>query len=615
MSESKGTARKKGKELPQKSGKTTRRDALKAMGLGSLSLALPRVLRGGGGRGRPEDSRPPNVILLITDDQGYGDLSCHGNPVLKTPHLDRLYGQSVRFTNFHVDPTCSPTRASLLTGCYSSRAGVWHTIMGRSLLAADETTMADLFSRNGYRTGIFGKWHLGDNYPYRPQDRGFDESVVIGGGAIGNAPDFWGNDYFDDTYRHNGKWQKYTGYCTDVFFDEAMKFMTSDPNRPFFVYLPTNTPHWPHNVAEKYSRPYLEAVPERMATFYGMIANIDENVGRLLNFLKEKGLEENTILVFLTDNGTSFGARWDETGKMTAGFNAGMRGHKGSIYEGGHRVPCFIRWPRRGINGGRDVHRLSAHIDLLPTLAELCGLKGTERLALDGKSLVPLLEGKGDAWPDRTLFVHNQRVDFPIRGKDFAVMTDRWRLINGRQLYDMRKDPGQMRDVAAEHPQVVRDLNAAYDRWWEDISVRFDEYSWIVVGSEYEDPVKLTSHDIHGQVGWDHVHVRRNSRCDGFWAVDFVREGLYEIRLMRWPEEAGIPILETPEGATEMRLTHARLKVAAVDLSRPVRQGDRSVDFQVRIPKGKTRLQAWFIDGRENGKTNSAFYVYVKRLD
>lgn len=595
--------------------KTTRREVLKTMGVGSLSLALPKVLWNGGSGKLPKEVTPPNVILLITDDQGYGDLSCHGNPVLKTPHLDNLHEQSVRFTNFHVDPTCAPTRASLLTGRYSSRTGVWHTIMGRSLLRSDETTLADLFSRNGYRTGIFGKWHLGDNYPYRPQDRGFNEVVVIGGGAIGNAPDYWGNDYFDDTYRHNGEWQKYSGYCTDVFFDEAMAFIKSDLRRPFFVYLPTNTPHWPHNVAEKYSRPYLDTVPERMATFYGMISNIDENVGRLLTFLKKTGLEENTIIVFLTDNGTSFGVQWDKEGRLTSGFNADMRGHKGSIYEGGHRVPCFVRWFAGGITGGRDVGCLSAHIDLLPTLVELCGLKEPEGLALDGKSLVPLLKGKEAVWPERTLFVHNQRVDHPIKGKHSVVMTERWRLINGRELYDIQKDPGQRRDVAANYPEVVQDLRGAYERWWKDISERFEEYTWIVIGSDHENPVKLTSHDIHGQVGWDHVHVRRNSPCDGFWAVDFIREGLYKISLMRWPREAGIPIWQTPESATEMRPTHARLKLAAIDVSQPVRPEDRSVDFHVQVPKGKTRLQAWFVNGQENGETNSAFYVYAKRLD
>jgi arylsulfatase A-like enzyme len=286
--------------------------------------------------------RLPNVLLIMTDDQGYGDFACHGNPILKTPNLDRLHAASVRLTNFHVDPTCSPTRSALMTGRYSSRTGVWHTVMGRSLLCRDEVTMADVFTASGYKTGIFGKWHLGGNYPYRPGERGFGEVLTFGGGgAIGNTPDVWGNNYFDDTLRHNARLEKMSGYCTDVFFAAATRFIEENKDRPFFCYLPTNAPHAPYNVAERYSKPYWDrGVPEQRANFYGMIANIDENVGRLLDRLRELKLEENTLVVFLTDNGTAAG-----TDAKGGGFNAGMRGFKGSEYEGGHRVPCFFRWP------------------------------------------------------------------------------------------------------------------------------------------------------------------------------------------------------------------------------------------------------------------------------
>jgi len=595
--------------------RTSRRRFLKTMGAGTLSLAIPaRLPASSSAAGRPI-RRMPNVILIITDDQGYGDFSCHGNPELRTPHLDHLHGQSVRMTDFHVDPTCSPTRASLLTGRYSSRTGVWHTIMGRSQIRRDEITMADVFSRNGYRTGIFGKWHLGDNYPFRAQEHGFQESVVIGGGAIGNAPDYWDNDYFDDTYFRNGVWQKYDGYCTDVFFDQAMRFISADKDRPFFVYLPTNTPHWPHHVADKYSRPYLDrGIPERRATFYGMIANIDDNVGRLTKFLQDENLEANTIFVYMTDNGTSFGAAYDKEGKLSEGFNGMMRGQKGSIYDGGHHVPCFLRWPAGGLGGGRNVPELSAHIDMLPTLIDLCGLKGPENVRMDGASLRPLLEKRAADWKERILFVHNQRVDFPIKGKDWAAMTSRWRLVNGRELYDMSLDPGQKTDMAAAHAGVVRELQEAYARWWDDISSRFDEFTHIIVGSDKENPVKLTSHDIHGQVGWDHSHVKRNSRCDGFWAIEIERDGEYLISLRRFPQEAGIPLSEAPEGAEPMRVTHGRLKVAEHDLSRRIQPGDMSVDFRVNLRRGQTRLQGWLVDGIENGQTNAAFYVYIKRL-
>ena len=196
----------------------------------------------------PGRQAPPNVVLVVTDDQGYGDLGCHGNPILRTPNLDALYRRSVRLTDFHVGPTCAPTRASLMTGRYCNRTGVWHTIMGRSLLRRDEVTMADVFAAGGYRTGIFGKWHLGDNYPYRPQDRGFHEVLIHGGGGVGQTPDAWGNDYFDDTYLHNGTPEKFSGYCTDVWFDGAMRFIEDNRDRPFFAYLATNAPHSPYRV-------------------------------------------------------------------------------------------------------------------------------------------------------------------------------------------------------------------------------------------------------------------------------------------------------------------------------------------------------------------------------
>jgi len=595
---------------------TNRRDFLRTMGLGGLAFGLPErgPKKTGPARTSSGEGRPPNVLLILTDDQGYGDLSGHGNPVLRTPHLDALRSQATRLTNFHVDPTCSPTRSSLLTGRYSSRAGVWHTIMGRSILPRDETTMAEVFSRNGYRTAIFGKWHLGDNDPFRAMDRGFDESIVLGGGAIGNTPDHWGNDYFDDTYRHNGRWEKYSGYCTDVFFRAAMDFMAGSKGRPFFCYLPTNVPHGPHNVAEEYAKPYRGLVPDRRATFYGMIANLDENIGRLFRFLRETGLEDNTILIFMTDNGTSFGAEFDSRGFATSGFNAGMRGSKGTVYEGGHRVPFFIRWPAGGVAAGRDIGRLAAHLDVLPTLVDLCGLEKRPDVAFDGVSLRPLLTGPSRDVPERTLFVHNQRVDDPIKGKECAVMTSRWRLIDGRELYDLEADPEQRRDVASDHPDVVQELRQAYDRWWDDISPRFKDSVWIPLGSDGEDPVRLTSHDIHGQVCWDQSQVRRNARVDGFWAVEVVREGLYEFRVSRWPEESGLSFGEAPDGSKAFCPTHARLKVGDADETLPVEAGAKAAVFTVRLSKRRTRLQAWLVNGIENGETNGAFYVLVKRL-
>jgi arylsulfatase A-like enzyme len=571
---------------------TTARRPLCLILAAALAASLPATAQA------RADSKSPNVILLLTDDQGYGDLSCHGNKVIQTPNLDRLHAQSTRLTNFHVDPTCSPTRSALMTGRYSSRTGVWHTVMGRSLLRKDETTLADVFAAGGYRTGIFGKWHLGDNYPYRPQERGFHEVLTFGGGGIGNTPDFWGNSYFDDTLLHNGRPEKFTGYCTDVFFAQALQFIEKNKDRPFFLYLPTNAPHAPYNVADRYSKPYRDrGVPQRRANFYGMIANIDENLGRLLARLKEWDLEKSTVVIFMTDNGSAAGAG----PKVGDGYNAGMRGLKGSEYDGGHRVPCFFRWPGK-IAAGVDRPALTAHIDILPTLIDLCGLKKPAK-ALDGTSLRPLLEGKKE-WPARTLFVHSQRIDHPEKWRKCAVMTERWRLVNGKELYDMSADPGQKKDIEDKHSPVISGLRHAYEKWYADLSRRFDEYCEIPVGVEKQGPTHLVCHDWHGErAPSGQEQVRNRIQANGFWAVEVARPGKYAVTLRERPAVAKFPLTAVT----------ARLTVGKVDASKPVPAGTTSVTFEVDLTSGKTRLQTWLTE--KDGTSRGAYFVEVKHVE
>ena len=556
--------------------------------IGCRSAAGPKPAA----RAAPGQTKPPNVILIMTDDQGYGDLACHGNPHLKTPNLDRLHADSTRLTNFHVDPTCSPTRSALMTGRYSSRTGVWHTIMGRSLLRADEVTVADAFAAGGYRTAIFGKWHLGDNYPFRAEDRGFQESIVCGGGGVGQTPDFWGNDYFDDTYWHNGTPEKFKGYCTDVFFAGATRFIEANKDRPFFVYIPTNAAHGPYNVAEKYSKPYADmGVGGGQAKFYGMITNIDENVGRLRKRLAELALEENTIFIFMTDNGTA------------AGPAGGMRGKKGSEYEGGHRVPFFIRWPA-GLKARGDIPQLTAHIDLLPTLIDLCGVEPPKNVTFDGTSIAPLLRDKGD-WPDRTLVVHSQRIEHPQKWRKSAVMTDRWRLVGGKELYDPKADPAQKKDLAADHPDVVKQLRKAYDHWWADHSGRFGEYCRIVLGSDKENPSRLTSHDWHtANVPWAQGHIRNHKMfANGPWAVEVSRGGRYEFTLYR----------AHPEAKFALAADEAKLKIGDVEVVQPADSDATSVTLAADLKPGKAMLQTWLTD-KATGKSRGAYVVMVKRL-
>jgi len=548
----------------------------------------------------------PNVVLVMTDDQGYGDIGAHGNTMIRTPNLDRLYRQSVRFTDFHVDPTCSPTRSALMSGRYSTRTGVWHTIMGRSLMSPGEVTIAETFRAAGYRTGMFGKWHLGENYPLRPQDQGFDYVVCHGGGGVGQGPDWWGNDYFDDTYFRNGKPEKFQGYCTDIWFREAMKFIERNRGRRFFTYLSTNAPHGPLNVSEKYSKPYVErGVEQNQAKFYGMIENIDENMGKLMDQLDRLELSENTILIFLTDNGTANGRvnqRRVQQGKW-GGFNAGMRGSKGSEYDGGHRVPLFIRWPAGKVTGGRDIDTLCAHIDVLPTLAELAGIERPSGPPLDGSSLAPLLRGDGGNWPDRTLFVHSQRIPHPQKWRKCAVMTERWRMVNGKELFDIQKDPGQKRDIAGEHPEVFQKLRKAYEGWWDSLSVVFDNEVRIGIGSDAERRTQLHPHDWHvtsqKMSSWHQGHVQRGHMGNGYWAIDVLRQGTYEFELRRWPDHVN--------QAIEAR--HARMKIGGVEVERDISPEATSVTFKVQLEKGPTRLQTWLT--LPDGGSRGAYFVYV----
>ncbi len=553
-------------------------------------------------------SQRPNVVLVITDDQGYGDLGAHGNTMIRTPHLDALHKESVRLTDYHVDPTCSPTRSALMSGRYSTRTGVWHTIMGRSLMSTEEVTLAERFAANGYRTGMFGKWHLGDNAPCRPQDQGFEHVVWHHGGGVGQGPDYWGNDYFDDTYEVNGAWRTFDGYCTDVWFEQATEFISREDARPFFVYLSTNAPHGPYLVDPSYSDPYEQAgVPKTMAKFYGMITNIDENVGKLRKLLEDTGLADNTVFVFTTDNGTAAGAgkRKNEAGAW-AGFNAGMRGKKGSEYDGGHRVPFFVYWPKGGVAGGRDVSALAAHVDVMPTLTELCGLKPEPVVKGDGASFAGALRGAEPA-PSygRTLFVHSQRVEHPRKWRKSAVMTQRWRLVNGAQLFDMRLDPGQRDDVAAANREVVARLRAAYEGWWRTLEPTFDDYVRISLGGA-QNPTHLMSHDWHTEdkgTPWHQNHVRNGYLSNGPWAVDVAAAGRYRVTLRRWPAVE----------ARAMGCVEASIEVAGVRATKPVAGDDRSASFEVTLPAGPTMLLTKL--RRADGEEHGAYFAEVERLD
>lgn len=583
--------------------------------------------------------RRPNVVFVLTDDQGYGDLGCTGNPYLQTPQIDQFYNDSIRLTDYHVAPLCAPTRGALFTGRRPLRNGVWATCWGRSILHENETTLAEVFRQNGYATGLFGKWHLGDNYPYRPQDRGFSEVVAHKGGGVGQTPDFWGNNYFDDVYYQNGKLTQFEGYCTDVWFDVAERFMEAHLDQPFFACITTNAPHEPYLVEEKYTAPYQNNHEIVHPEFYGMISNIDSNFGRLRQKLADWGIEDHTILIFMTDNGTSGGCEIDDKEHVLRGYNAGMRGMKTSYYDGGHRVPFFIRWPDGGLQGGRDVMYTGFHVDFFPTLADLCGLT-LPPLQLDGISLKPALMGEGGLPKGRTEFMqYHQSTVIPEKWES-AVICDDWRLVRGKELYHIKTDPGQKIDLAKQHPEVVGRLREAQESYWKDMQSTMGVYSPIYLGDAHENPTRLDAMDVMGDVAWSQISIALAQRSAGCWHVKFTRAGRYRFELRRWPSELNLPIVETlptdiisvlapyadalrsQEGAAWRagrqckRIQPQQAGVAFFDAQykKEVDEKSLAVTFELLVSQtGETDLSAWFID--QNGEKCGAYYVYVEWLE
>jgi arylsulfatase len=577
---------------------------LELLALAGLTLALGALPAAEPGR-----PRRPNVIVFLTDDNGYGDLACTGHPFLRTPNFDRLHGESVRLTDFHVAPVCSPTRGQLMTGLDALHNGATSVCAGRSFMRRGTPTMAEVFAAAGYRTAHFGKWHLGDSYPNLPHQRGFQETVYHLGWGITSMADLWENDCFDGRFRHNGALRQYKGYCTDVWFDLAMDWIKQgEQDKPFFVYLPTNAAHAPCWVPEKYKKPYEGKGP---AGFFGMIANLDENLGRLDAFLRANGLYDDTILVYMNDNGGTAGVPI---------YNAGMRGHKTQYYEGGHRAACFVRWPGGGLRKPCDLDPVTEVQDILPTLIDLCALPTPEKTRFDGTSLAGLLRGTTDSLIDRTLVV--QYGQPPTKG-NAVVMWDKWRLVNDRELYDLRTDPGQAHDVAAKHPDVVRKLHDHYEAWWAAAAHALADFSPISIGAAQENPVTLSAADWADVYCDNMPDLRAGVNRNGPWNLLVERDGTYEIELRRWPREAdaaiaaGVPPFRAVDGGLPagkaLPIVKARLKVGDVDESKPVGPEDRGVTLTLPLKAGtRTRLQTWFYDA-DGKELCGAYFAYVLR--
>ena len=480
----------------------------------------------------------PNVIIVITDDQGYGDIGYNGNPHLITPNLDKFASESIRFNNFNVSPVCAPTRSSLLTGRYSLRTGVTDTYNGGAIMSSSEITLAEIFNENNYKTGIFGKWHLGDNYPSRPTDQGFQESLIHLSGGIGQVGDFTNyfkgsTSYFDPILWLNNKQKKYDGYCSDIFTDEAIKFIENNKDNQFFCYLSFNAPHTPLQVPDKYYQMYKDIDPTNIngeslkmteknildaKKIYGMVTNIDENFGKVINKLDELNLKENTIVIFMTDNGP-----------QQPRYVSNLKGLKSQVYNGGIKVPFYLNFPKIH-NEGFDLDFFSAHIDLLPTLAKLCNLPIPNDRKIDGIDLFDNNINK----KERNFFSYWTRKS-PELYKNISLNTGSYKLVgntnyNSRiedfELYDLEIDPYESENLIVKEKSIALEMKASMDKIYHELinSKNLINKPRINIGTINENPTFLNRNDASGQRG-----IWSQNEVFGFWKARF-KSGLYDFK-------------------------------------------------------------------------------------
>ncbi len=538
---------------------------------------------------RAEAGQRPNVLLILTDNQSYYELSGHGHPHVQTPNIDRLATESVDFVNFHAPPFCSPSRALLMTGRYAMRAGIHNTIGGVSILHRDEETMADVLGRAGYRTAIFGKWHLGFSHPYHPNQRGFEEAFVHGGGGIGQLEDFYGNDHLDATFDHNGEFVATEGFTTDVLFDRAKAFITEHQDDSFFCFVSTPATHRPwqsHPEQAQAIRDRGEDYPRNDMALYSMIENIDDNVGQILEHLQTLGLKNDTLVIFATDQGTRR-----------------ERLHKGLGYDEYHQVFCMMRYPPVTENVGRESKALAGMVDVFPTVLDICGVSSDREL--DGRSLRPILAGKALWTDERRLIVQCPRGRTREKWKNVSVKSQRWRLIDGQQLFDVLRDPDQNDNVIDDYPLVAASLSQTYENFWNSLPSSESLLSRHILGSESASEVRLNAMDWYqGAAPWHQLHMPK-FKGNGKWAVDVVANGTYRIELRHHPREA----------PRALQATGAYIEVGGRRFEKALNQSDEAVTFVVSLKAGKHDLETGFIPGSESSRSDpwGALFAYVQR--
>ena len=557
----------------------------------------------------------PNVIIIFTDDQGYGDLSCHGNPILETPNFDKLHSESVRFDNFHVAPVCTPSRSELMTGLYAMRNKAGMVPAGRNLMRRDIVTMPEVFAANGYETGLFGKWHLGDTYPHRPMDRGFQRVVWHKGWGLASEIEY-DNDYYYTRYLDEMEVKYSDRFCANLWFDEAMKWMDQQiaAKQPFFSYIALNTPHSPFHALEEDYDKYKDQVDDpNVAHFFGLISNADDNYGRLDSWLEMRGIKDDTIIVFMNDNGSSRGDKI---------YNAGMRGKKGSGYEGGHRAICFIRWPNGGLGAPRTVNNLSHITDILPTFTDLLDFDVPETEdPFDGVSLKPIIRNLDTIDENRKVIVQFGGRVRPQKYYRSCVIWKNWRLNGEEELYELGLDPGQEKDVSTQHPEVVRGLKRHYDAYWASIEDSIDVIEPVVIGNPVEPFTDLTSNNWV-EVDFDNRgRVAGANSMGGIWEIEVEKAGAYLVRLSRWPlyMDRSLSSFGPAETIGGMPIDPGRaLPIESgslsVDGNKPIVAkpiaSDSFIEMRIELSEGQHSLQGWFHDA-QGTRLSGAFYGRV----
>lgn len=543
-------------------------------------------------------SDKPNVVVILIDNHGYYELSRNGNKIVQTPRIDKLSEVGVNFTDFNAPPFCSPSRGALLTGRYALRAGIYTTVGGVSILHKNEKTIADLLKKEGYRTAVFGKWHMGMSHPYTPDCRGFDEHFVHGGGGVSQLGDYYGNSHVNTTYIHNGQYVKSRGFSTDVLFDQGIDFMNRNRENPFFCFISTPAVHFPTNLHPETGKRLMERgiTDEKYLPIWSMIENVDDNVGRLLDYLEESGLKENTLVVLASDQGVN---------DRGATHRAGEGTKRGVQYDEKHQVYCMVQYPELTDKVPGDNNELTGIVDILPTILDVCNVEQPSNL--DGKSLKPLLGG-AEKWDDeRKLIIQCPRKRERNKWENVSVKYKKWRLVDDKELYNIEDDYGQTKNIIEKHPDLVQELEAVYENFWNSLPPYDDLISAHILGAPEAPSVRLNGMDWYkGGHPWPQQALAKRTE-QGKWRVEIARNGKYRFELRHYPREEPRPV----------QAIRATVEIGEEKATKSIDINATNAVLEMKLKKGTYDMVTTFEHpaDHDGNKEWGAYYVHVDYLE